>query len=174
VIPYRAMLDVPAELLRYLSRLLAAERRRRGTPAKSRKLSCRDQGVLALRWFRDRTRIEALGRDHGVSRATAYRYVAEAVDVLSARAPGLAQALERAMAEGALFVVLDRKVFETDRLTETVTSAHHRQSQENHRDSPGSTCPHAIRAQVHPVNISGITSADVKRTARGVVRLLTD
>jgi hypothetical protein len=122
VIPYRAMLDVPAELLRYLSRLLAAERRRRGTPAKSRKLSCRDQAVLALRWFRDRTRIEALGRDHGVSRATAYRYVAEAVDVLSARAPGLAQALERAMAEGAPFVVLDGKVFETDRLTETVTS----------------------------------------------------
>jgi hypothetical protein len=78
--------------------------------------------------------------------------------VLSARAPGLAQALERAMAEGARFVVLDRKVFETDRLTETVTSAHHRQSQENHRDSPGSTCPHAIRAQVHPVNISEITS----------------
>jgi len=122
VIPYRAMLDVPAELLRYLSRLLAAERRRRGTPAKSRKLSCRDQAVLALRWFRDRTRIEALGRDHGVSRATAYRYVAEAVDVLSARAPGLAQALERAMAEGAPFVVLDGKVFETDRLAETVTS----------------------------------------------------
>ena len=122
MIPYRAMLDVPAELLRYLSRLLAAERRRRGTPAKSRKLSCRDQAVLALRWFRDRTRIEALGRDHGVSRATAYRYVAEAVDVLSARAPGLAQALERAMAEGAPFVVLDGKVFETDRLTETVTS----------------------------------------------------
>jgi hypothetical protein len=116
------MLDVPAELLRYLSRLLAAERRRRGTPAKSRKLSCRDQAVLALRWFRDRTRIEALGRDHGVSRATAHRYVAEAVDVLSARAPGLAQALERAMAEGAPFVVLDGKVFETDRLAETVTS----------------------------------------------------
>ena len=122
MIPYRAMLDVPAELLRYLSRLLAAERRRRGTPAKSRKLSCRDQAVLALRWFRDRTRIEALGRDHGVSRATAHRYVAEAVDVLSARAPGLAQALERAMAEGAPFVVLDGKVFETDRLAETVTS----------------------------------------------------
>ena len=100
MIPYRAMPGVPAELPRYLSRLPAAERRRRGTPAKSRKLSCRDQAVLALRWFRDRTRIEALGRDHGVSRATAHRYVAEAVDVLSARAPGLAQALERAMAEG--------------------------------------------------------------------------
>jgi hypothetical protein len=36
------------------------------------KLSCRDQAILVLRWFRDRTRIDALGRDHGISRATAY------------------------------------------------------------------------------------------------------
>jgi DNA-directed RNA polymerase specialized sigma subunit len=94
------MLDVPEELVRYLARLLAAERRCRRTPARSRKLSCRQQAVMALRWFRDRTRIEALGRDHGVSRATAYRYVAEAVDVLSAQAPGLGEALERALADG--------------------------------------------------------------------------
>lgn len=122
MIPYRAMLDVPAELLRYLSRLLAAERRFRGTPSRSRKLSCRDQAILALRWFRDRTRIEALGRDHGVSRATAYRYVAEAVDVLSEQAPGLAEALERAIAEGVPYVILDGKVFGTDRCSEPATS----------------------------------------------------
>ena len=122
MIPYRAMLDVPAELLRYLSRLLAAERRRRGTPARSRKLTCRDQAILALRWFRDRTRIEALGRDHGVSRATAYRYVAEAVDVLSEQAPGLPEALERAMAEGVPYVILDGKVFAADRCSEPATS----------------------------------------------------
>jgi len=122
VIPYRAMLDVPAELLRYLSRLLAAERRRRATPAGSRKLSCRDQAVLALRWFRDRTRVEALGRDHGISRATAYRYLAEAVDVLSAQAPGLCEALERAAAEGAAYVILDGKVFASDRCSEPATS----------------------------------------------------
>jgi hypothetical protein len=85
VIPCRAMLDVPAGLLRYRSRLLAAGRRR-STPARSWKPTCRDRAVLALRWFRDRTRIEALGRDHGVSPATAYRYVAEAVDVPSAQA----------------------------------------------------------------------------------------
>jgi hypothetical protein len=95
------MLNVSPGLLRDLSRLLAAERRRRSTPALSRKLTCRDQALLALRWFRDRIRIEALGRDHGVSRATAYRYVAEAVDVLSAQALGLPEALERAMAEGS-------------------------------------------------------------------------
>jgi hypothetical protein len=123
VIPYRATLDVPAELLRYLTRLLAAERRRRGTPARSRKLSCRDQALLALRWFRDRMRIDRLAVDHAISRATAYRYVDEAVDVLSAQAQGLDQALERALAEGVPYVILDGKIFETDRLAETVTSA---------------------------------------------------
>jgi hypothetical protein len=39
-----------------------------------------------VRWFPDRTRIESLSRDHGISRATAHRYVAEAVDVLSQQA----------------------------------------------------------------------------------------
>jgi hypothetical protein len=116
------MLDVPAELLRYLARLLSAERRRRGTPARSRKLTCRGQALLALRWFRDRTRPGRLAADHGISRATAYRYVDEAVDVLSAQAPGLDQALVRALADGAAYVVLDGKIFETDRLAETVTS----------------------------------------------------
>jgi hypothetical protein len=116
------MLDVPAELLRYVSRLLAAERRRRGRPAGSRRLTCRHQAILVLRWFRDRTRIEALGRDHGVSRATAYRYAAEAVDVLSEQAPGLREALDRAMADGVPYVILDGKVFETDRCSEPLTS----------------------------------------------------
>ena len=122
MITYRAMLDVPAGLVRYLSRLLAAERRRRATPARSRRLTPRGQAVMALRWFRGRARIEDLGRDHGVSRATAYRYVAEAVDVLSAQAPDLGEALERARAEGAPYVILDGKVFAGDRCTEKVTS----------------------------------------------------
>ena len=77
---------------------------------------------MALRWFRDRARPERLARDQGVSRATACRYLAEAVDVLAAQAPDLPEALERAMAEGAPFVVLDGKIFETERLAETVTS----------------------------------------------------
>ena len=114
MITYRATLDVPDGLVLFLARLLAAERRRRRTPARSRKLGCRAQAVMALRWFRDRTRIEALGRDNGVSRATAYRYVAEAVDVLADLAPGLADALERALAEKVPYVILDGKVFETD------------------------------------------------------------
>jgi hypothetical protein len=114
VISYRAMLDVPEGLVVFLARLLAAERRRRGTPARSRKLTPRAQAVMALRWFRDRARIEALGRDNGISRATAYRYVAEAAGVLSDLAPGLAEALERALEEEIPYVILDGKVFETD------------------------------------------------------------
>ena len=122
MITYRATLDVPAELLRFVTRLLILERRDRGTPKGSRCLTCREQAVLALRWFRDRTSPSRLAVDHGVSRATAYRYVDETVDVLSAQAPGLDEALERALEDGVPYVILDGKIFETDRLGETVTS----------------------------------------------------
>jgi DDE superfamily endonuclease len=123
VITYRATPGVHPGLVRYLARLLAAERRRRRTPANSRKLNCRQQAVPALRWFRDRTRKEALGRGHRVSRATAYRYLDEAVDVLAARAPDLASALERALADGLPYVILDGKVFATDACAGTAESA---------------------------------------------------
>ncbi len=122
MITYRATLDVPRELLRFVTRLLIAERRDRGTPAGSRALTCREQAIMVLRRFRDRTRTEQLGRDHGVSRATAYRYVAEGTEVLAAQAPDLHEALERARAEGAPFVILDGRLFSTDRLAEQVTS----------------------------------------------------
>jgi hypothetical protein len=42
--------------------------------------------------------------------------------VLSAQAPGLPQALERAMAEGVPYVILDSKVFASDRCSEPTTS----------------------------------------------------
>jgi hypothetical protein len=45
-----------------------------GPPALSRKLNCREQATLALRWVRTGTPVEALDPDHGMSRATACRY----------------------------------------------------------------------------------------------------
>jgi hypothetical protein len=111
---------VSGDLALQVSGLLRAERRRRRTPRGSRKLTCYWQAVLGLRWFRDRTRIDALARDHGISRATACRYVDEVIDVLAAEAPDLPGALERAMADGAAFVIPDGKVFAGDRCrTET-------------------------------------------------------
>lgn len=56
--------------------------------------------MLSLRWFRDRTIPGALARDHGTSRATAYLYRDEVIDVGAEQAPGLHQALERGMLTG--------------------------------------------------------------------------
>jgi hypothetical protein len=75
VIAYAATLDVPRELAQFVAKLLLAERRRRGTPRGSRALTCFWQAVMGLRWFRDRTSPEALAQDHGISRATASRYL---------------------------------------------------------------------------------------------------
>jgi hypothetical protein len=96
VIAYRATLDVARELVWFVAKLLAAERQRRDTPRGSRALSCFRQAVLGLRWFRDRTTGDALARDHGISRATAYRYPDEVIAVLAEQAPDLPEALERA------------------------------------------------------------------------------
>jgi hypothetical protein len=123
VIAYRATLDVPRELAQFTARMLLAERRRRGTPRGSRALTCFWQAVLGLRWFRDRTTAEALARDHGISRATAYRYLDEVIIVLAERAPELGQALERAKDEGYSHVILDGKIIACDRCKEPAISA---------------------------------------------------
>ena len=124
MIAYRATLDVPRELAWFVSQLLAAERRRRGTPRDSRALTCFWQAVLGLRWFRDRTTPDALARDHGISRATAYRYLDEVIAVLAGQAPDLRQALERARDEGLSHVILDGTVIPADRCREKTLSVH--------------------------------------------------
>jgi DDE superfamily endonuclease len=122
VIVYGATLDVPRELAQFTARLLAAERRRRGTPRGSRALTCFWQAVLGLRWFRDRTAPDALARDHGISRATAYRYLDEVIMVLADEAPDLREALERARAEGFPHVILDGTVISADRCRQKTLS----------------------------------------------------
>jgi DDE superfamily endonuclease len=122
VIAYRATLDVPRELVCFVAKLLLAERRRRGTPRGSRALTCFWQAVLGVRWFRDRTAPDALARDHGISRATAYRYLDEVIIVLAEQAPDLHQALERAKDEGLTHVILDGTVVACDRCKEPARS----------------------------------------------------
>ncbi|WP_407924362.1 transposase family protein [Actinokineospora pegani] len=76
-----------------MGRLLHDERRRRGTRKDSRALTCCRQAVLGLRWFRQRADVTALGRDHGISRATAYRYLDEDIEVLGVLYAAAAQGL---------------------------------------------------------------------------------
>jgi hypothetical protein len=122
VITYGATLDVPRELAQHLGRLLRAERRRRGTRPNSRALTCFWQAVLGLRWFRQNTDPTALARDHGISRATGYRYLDEVIAVLAQQAPDLHDTLRRAKDEGLTHLILDGKVFSADRYGEKTVS----------------------------------------------------
>jgi hypothetical protein len=122
VITYRATLDVPRELVLFVSTLLAAERRRRRTRRRRRSLSTFWQAVLGLRWFRDRTDVTKLARDHGIGRATSYRYLDEVIKVLSGQAPDLHETLRQAKDSGEAYLILDGKNFSADRLGEKTTS----------------------------------------------------
>jgi DDE superfamily endonuclease len=115
VIAYPATLDVPVELVRYLARLLAAERRRRRTRKGTRAATAYRQAVFVLAWFRKREDIAVLGAGFGLSRATAYRYHAEGIAVLAAQAPDLHQVLEQVKQQGWAYVILDGTIIGADR-----------------------------------------------------------
>jgi hypothetical protein len=116
------MLDVPRDVIWFVSGLLAARRHEIGTRKNTRKLSCYQQALFGLSWFRDRISIPRLGAGFGLSQATAYRYIDEVADVLAGCAPGLREALERALAEGTPYVILDGKIVDSDRCHEKTLS----------------------------------------------------
>jgi DDE superfamily endonuclease len=116
------MLDVPRQLVRQVATLLRAQRRARGTRKGTRALTCWSQALLVLAWFRNQGDIALVGAGFGVSRATAYRYRDEVIDVLAAQAPDLHEALEQVAEQGWAHVIVDGKLFRTDRTAETTTS----------------------------------------------------
>ena len=122
MITYRVRLDVPRELVLFVSRLLARHRKEIGTRKGTRRLGCYRQALFVLAWFRDNTDIPRLGGGFGLPQSTSYRYVAEAREVIAARAPGLEEALERAVREGTPYVILDGKVVASDRCREKSVS----------------------------------------------------
>src|SRR5688500_18828420 len=99
-VTYTAVLAVAEETVQFVSGLLAAERRRRGTRGRRRALGCYRQAVLVLRWFLDGTRLAQLAADNRIGSSTAYRYLHEGIDVLAAAAPGLRGALLAARTAG--------------------------------------------------------------------------
>jgi hypothetical protein len=85
VVSYRVMLDVPGELVRFVSGLLAAHRREIGTRKGTRRLGCCRQALFALAWSqvsgrgnrppghspesRDKGDIPRLGRGFGLAQS---------------------------------------------------------------------------------------------------------
>lgn len=125
MITYRATLDVPRETLTALTCWLRAERRRVGTRRGRRSLTCRQQAVLVLRWFRDDTRLRRLAMDCGVSTATAYRYLHQGIDVLADQAPDPSDVLNLARTEGWSHVSLDGTLIPTDRVAQRTENGNH-------------------------------------------------
>ena len=114
-VSYTALLPIAEETVHFVSGLLAAERRRRGTRGRRRALGCYRQAVLLLRWFVDGTRLAQLATDNRIGRSTAYRYLHEGIDALAAAAPGLRGALLAARATGHPHVTVDGTLIRTDR-----------------------------------------------------------
>ena len=115
MLSYRVTLDVPFQLVLFVSRLLAERRRELGTRNGTRALTCWKQAVFVLAWFRDRPDIRRLGAGSGISQATAYRYRDEAIEVLAAKAPSLREALEKAVELGLPYLILDGTLVASDR-----------------------------------------------------------
>src|SRR4051794_4390628 len=170
------MLDVPRELVDKLAGLLRRERRRRGTRRNSRALSCGKQALLGLVWFRKNEEMTTLAAGFGISRATGYRYRDEVTAVLAAEAPDLHEALQQVAEQGWSHVIVDGKVFRTDRCADTTTSAKgttiHSWYSGKHR-AFGGNVQAVMRPDRHPIlNSQGVTRHHHHMTAAPDAHLL--
>lgn len=124
MITYRASLDVPNETLRAVTGWLRAHRRVHDRRPWQRAATVFVQAVMVLRWFKDDTDIAVLARDAGVSIATGYRYLHEAIDVIAAHAPELSEVLAQGLREGWELVCLDGALVAADRCRAKSESGH--------------------------------------------------
>jgi DDE superfamily endonuclease len=122
VLYYRVSLDVPVQLVIKVSALLRKHREELGTRNGTRALTCWQQAKFVLAWFRDKPDLRRLGQGFGISQATAYRYKDEGLEVLKAKAPGLHDALEKAVEQGLPYLILDGTLISADRCLDKKTS----------------------------------------------------
>lgn len=111
MVPYRAMHDVPHEVVEHVSRLIYA--RRCELASRWRRLGCFPQALLTLVYLRKNETLAQLGAGFGVSTATAGRYVSETVDILAEHAPSLIDAPSGH--DPNEFLILDGTLVRTDR-----------------------------------------------------------
>ena len=124
MITYRATLDVPAETARQVAQWLAAHRKAHDIRPWQRAATPFAQAIMVLRWFKENTDMRILARDAGVSIATAYRYVHEAIDVVAAQAPELPEVLAEALRQRWAFVCLDGTLIPCTRVSAPSEAGH--------------------------------------------------
>jgi hypothetical protein len=114
VLFYRAAVDLSRSTLNYLAAVI--RRHRKAIGSAWRLLNPGQQALLALVHLRKGETFAQIGAGFKVSKSTAWRYVQEAVALLSARSPKLAAALRKARQDGLHLLVLDGTLIATDRV----------------------------------------------------------
>jgi DDE superfamily endonuclease len=112
VLVYPSGVDVSSSTLRFLSAKIRQRRQELGT--RWRRLSAGRQALLTLVHLRNGHPYAQLAAGFGIGTTTAYRYIAEAVEVLAALAPSLAEAVRTASSKA--FVLLDGTLLPIDRI----------------------------------------------------------
>src|SRR3954467_1812730 len=105
-------MSVSNRALIMLADLLRQRRAQRGT--RWRRLAAGRQALLVVAYLRKGETYADLACGFAIGTTTVYRYVREALDLLAARAPTLAQAIE--VARGKAYVVLDGTLLRIDRV----------------------------------------------------------
>ncbi|SFO35515.1 Helix-turn-helix of DDE superfamily endonuclease [Actinomadura madurae] len=111
---YRAAVDLLRPTLNYLAGVI--RRHRKAIGSTWRLLNPGQQALLVLAHLRKGQTFAELGAGAEVSTSTAWRYVQEAVALLSARSPKLAAAPRKARQDGLHLLVLDGTLIACDRV----------------------------------------------------------
>lgn len=125
MLSYRATLDVPSATARTVSAWLAAHRRWHDIRPHQRAATPWVQAVMVLRWLIEATSMRTLARDAGISIATAFRYLHEALQVISSQAPDLIEVITQLRHKGEPFVCLDGTLIRTDRVAARTERGNH-------------------------------------------------
>ncbi|MEU0810424.1 IS5 family transposase [Streptomyces sp. NPDC005970] len=109
---YSSAVDVSGSTLRFLAARLREHRWAIGT--RWRRLTAGRQALLALAYLRNGHTYAQLATGFGIGITTVYRYVAEAVELLAALAPTLAEAVRAASMKA--YLILDGTLLSIDRI----------------------------------------------------------
>ncbi|MDQ0605468.1 hypothetical protein QF037_009813 [Streptomyces canus] len=109
---YPSGVDVSSSALRFLAARLREHRRALGT--RWRRLSAGRQALLALAHLRNGQPYAQLAIGFRIGTTTAYRYITEAVEILAALAPTLAEAVRAASMKA--YLILDGTLLPIDRI----------------------------------------------------------
>lgn len=109
---YPSGVDVSSSALRFLATRLRERRRAVGT--RWRRLSAGRQALLTLAHLRNGQPYAQLAAGFGIGTTTAYRYISEAVELLAALAPTLAEAVRAASTKA--YLLLDGTLLPIDRI----------------------------------------------------------